>query len=119
MLGGISDRLIIGFDMSGDDKACLTVGRENRGSLQVIKQFMDRDAEILYEELSGICASRQTNNITDFIDHLIEDMEDSIDDYKDSRSTTYNRIESAKYTGRILELSHWITSLKDLRKEYE
>lgn len=53
MVGGISDRLVIGFDSSGDDKACLTVCRRKGRGYQVINVIYDTDAEDLYERLIG------------------------------------------------------------------
>lgn len=54
MTGGISDSLVIGFDMSGDDKACLTVIRINGRNRKVINQILDKEAEDLYERLAGL-----------------------------------------------------------------
>ena len=52
MLGKISDRLIIGFDMSGDDKACLIVARRKGRGYQIIKQLFDTEAEKVYQQLT-------------------------------------------------------------------
>lgn len=52
MKGGVSDCLVVGFDMAGDDKACLTVMRRSGRGYQVINTIFDTDAERLYEELT-------------------------------------------------------------------
>lgn len=54
MTGEISDTLTIGFDMGGDDKACLTVFRRRGRGYEVVEQFFDTDAEKLYERLTGL-----------------------------------------------------------------
>ena len=54
MIGGVSDSFTIGFDMGGDDKACLVVVRHIKGRSIVINQFYDSEAEELYEKLAGL-----------------------------------------------------------------
>ena len=49
---GISDRLIIGYDLCGDDVACLVVGRKQGRGINIINRFYGRDAEDMYEKLS-------------------------------------------------------------------
>lgn len=59
-------------------------------------------------------------NIPEFIDVLVDDMEDYIDDYKGTRvKLSPSDVKRYKLTGRILELASWVECLKDLRKEYE
>lgn len=53
MTGGISDSLVIGFDMAGDDKSCLTVMRRRGRGYQILEVFYDHDAERIYNELTG------------------------------------------------------------------
>lgn len=119
MIGGISDRLIIGFDMSGDDKACLTVARRRGRGYQVIKQFFDQDAEFLYEQLSDLRVMRQSRNITDFVNRYIEDLEDSISDYRDSLKCTRDKSRQREYAIMIKTLRKQVNSLRDLLKDYE
>lgn len=52
MTGGISDGLVIGFDMGGDDKPCLTVARRTGRGIQIINVVHDLDAKRLYDELT-------------------------------------------------------------------
>lgn len=61
MIGGISERLTIGFDMGGDDKACLVVVRHINGHSAVINQFYDSEAEELYEKLAGLSRKERCN----------------------------------------------------------
>lgn len=51
-MNGISDRLIIGYDMSGDDQASLIVARKHGRGLHIINEFQGTEAEKLYEKLS-------------------------------------------------------------------
>ena len=118
-MSNVSDKLMIGFDKSGDDKASLTVIRRKGRGYEVVKQFIDGDAEYLYEQLSDNRVMSKSRNITDFIDRLIEDMTDSIDDYRGSRSNAFSKTLQRNYSVRIDELIDWINSLRKLRKEYE
>ena len=61
MIGGVSDRFTIGFDMGGDDKACLVVVRHINGHSTVINQFYDSEAEELYEKLAGLSGKERRN----------------------------------------------------------
>lgn len=61
MLGGISDSLTIGFDMAGDDNACLTVARRKGRGYQIINQIFDKDAEEIYERLAGLTEKKVQN----------------------------------------------------------
>ena len=51
---GLSDSLIIGFDLSTNgDKAVLTVARFNGRKMTMLKTFIDEEAESEYEKLTG------------------------------------------------------------------
>lgn len=58
---GICDRLIIGYDMSGDDEACLIVARKHGRGLNIINEFHGADAEKLYEQLSEWGSTKKKN----------------------------------------------------------
>lgn len=50
----VEDRLIISFDGYSKDKACIIVARQEKEGLRVINQFYDKEAQDIYEYLSGI-----------------------------------------------------------------
>lgn len=65
----VEDRLIIGFDASLKDKACLIVAREEKNVLRVINKFSDKEAEDIYECLLGI--KTRLNNEKNIIPNFI------------------------------------------------
>lgn len=114
-----SDTLIVTFDDSGYDKSCLLVGRFNPGgATHILRTFYDNDAEHLYEQLSDNRMLYQRRNVPDFIDELIDGMNDSIDDYTSTLKNTSSLVDEMKLKGRIDELKAWRKSLKQLKEEY-
>lgn len=54
-----------------------------------------------------------------YLEGLIEDLKDSIDDYKDTMKRTDSRIERYEYRIRCDELKRWKKSLEILLEELE
>ena len=47
-----SDTLLVGFDHSHGDIAVLIIGRKGVGeNVQIVNQFQDKEAEVLYKKL--------------------------------------------------------------------
>lgn len=57
--------------------------------------------------------------IPEFIDSLIDDMDDKIDDYTGSLKRSDDLIDIVEYNARIKELRAWRNSLKELKAEHE
>lgn len=53
-LSELEDRLIIGFDGHSKDETCLVVAREENSSYRVINKLSNKDAEYIYECLTGV-----------------------------------------------------------------
>lgn len=55
----------------------------------------------------------------ELLERIIEDIEDTIDDYKDDIKRTDSRLTRSDRISRIDELKNWKQSLKDLLLEVE
>lgn len=53
----------------------------------------------------------------ELLDSIIEDMDDTIDDYKATLKGTPSLVDEMKLKGRIAELKAWRKSLSDIREE--
>lgn len=51
---GISDKLIIGYDLNGDDMACLSILKQDKGKNKIVNSIFGSLAETLYDELCGV-----------------------------------------------------------------
>ena len=53
------------------------------------------------------------------IENIIEDMKDTIDDYRDSEARSKSKLEAYNYRIRLTEVKRWKRSMEELLLELE